>query len=631
MLACNQLLLYNFYPKYKYGVKYMKIKKEKKEKQKAHILKNTAFMLGCAFKCAPLSLLIIYISYIAENVYYSVVINVMFLETALSIIEGNGTFRDFAIRMCLIVFGKLLIDLLAYIDVYTVRIKFEIKCESYLNNLIFKKAQQVELGCYENPDFFDKYNRATWVVDKGGFKRIIEGSAWTIGSLVSFVFLVRYLISVDPFLLVFILCPVIVIALRTKKNEVELQKEKDMVPYERQKDYIRRTILLKDFAKEIKTTDIFTVVKRRFQTAIDNNIGVIKEYGWKIAILEIVCDFFGEILPIAGGFGYGCYRLIVLQNLPIAEFSVLISAITTARNKLNHLAHYFAMQQKHCLWVQNMREFLEYEPQIKGGERIPEDFESLEFRNVFFRYTEDKDYTLQNISFTIHKGESVAVVGHNGAGKTTLSKLIMRLYDVSEGEILYNGVNIKEYDLLQYREKFASVFQDYRIFAMTVAENVLVEEVNEENAPLARKALEMGGVYDKIETLPEKENTILTREFDNEGALLSGGQAQKVSISRLFARDFEIAILDEPSSALDPVAESKMYDSLMEGTKGKTVLYISHRLSSATRSDKILVFSGGRLAESGTHEELMECNGMYCEMFTLQASGYAEEVAYEEN
>lgn len=603
--------------------------KNKKEKQKAYILKNTAFMLGCAFRCAPLSLLIIYLAYISENVYYAVVINVMFLETALSIIEGNGTFKEFAIRMCLIVLGKLLIDLLAYIDVYTVRVKFEIKCESYLNNLIFKKAQQVELGCYENPDFFDKYNRATWVVDRGGFKRIIEGSAWTIGSLISFVFLVTYLISIDPVLLVFILCPVVVIALRTKKNEVELQKDKEMVPFERQKDYIRRTILLKDFAKEIKTTDIFTVVKRRFREAIDKNIGVINEYGWRVALLEVISDFFGEIIPVAGGFGYGCYRLIVLQNLPISEFSVLISAITTARNKLNQLAHYFAMQQKHCLWVQNMREFLEYDPQIKGGERIPGDFESLEFRNVSFRYTQDAQDTLKNISFTVNKGETVAVVGHNGAGKTTLSKLLMRLYDVTEGEILYNGVNIKEYDLLQYREKFASVFQDYRIFAMTVAENVLVEEVTEENAPLARKALEMGGVYDKIETLPQKENTILTREFDDEGALLSGGQSQKVSIARLFASEFDIAVLDEPSSALDPVAESKMYDSLMEGTRGKTVFYISHRLSSATRSDKILVFANGRLIEAGTHEELMQQGGEYQEMFTLQASGYKEEAVYE--
>ena len=600
----------------------MKKEKQKKVKQKAHVLKNTAFMLGCALKCAPFSLFFIYFAYISENIYYSVVINVMFLETALSIIEGNGTFSEFVIKMCLIVAGKLFIDLIAYIDFYTVRTKFEIKCESYINSLIFKKAQEVELGCYEDPDFFDNYNRATWVVERGGFKRIIEGSAWTIGSIVSFIFLIFYLISIDPILLVFVVCPVIVILIRIIKNNMELEKEKEMTPFEREKDYVRRTILLKDFAKEIKTTNIFVVIDKRFRNAIEKNINVIKKYGWKIAILECVSDYFGEIIPVAGGLIYGCYRLTVLHNLPVSEFSVLVSAITTCRNKLNHLAHYFAMQQKHCLWVQNLRDFLGYDIKIKSGEIIPEDFSSLEFKNVSFKYKPDADYILKDVSFRIERGQTVAVVGHNGAGKTTLSKLLMRLYDVTEGEILYNGINIKEYDLLKYREKFASVFQDYRVFAMTVAENVLTEEVDDTNSQVAVDALNLAGVYDKISSLPNKENSLLTKEFDSEGILLSGGETQKITISRLFAKNFDIAVLDEPSSALDPVAESKMYDALIEGTKGKTVIYISHRLSSATRSDFILVFSHGKIVEAGKHEELMQNGGEYAEMFTLQASGY---------
>jgi ATP-binding cassette subfamily B protein len=365
-------------------------------------------------------------------------------------------------------------------------------------------------------------------------------------------------------------------------------------------------------------------MEKRFRQAIEKNIEVIKKYGWKIALLEFFSDYFAEIIPIGGGFIYGCYRLIVLENLPISEFSVLVSAITTCRNKIGHLAKYFAMQQKHCLWVQNLRNFLEYEPQIKSGTVIPEDFESIEFKNVSFRYTEDMDYIIKNVSFKIEKGQTVAVVGHNGAGKTTLSKLLMRLYDVTDGEILYNGRNIKEYNLPEYREKFASVFQDYKVFAMTVAENVLTEEVTDENKEIAVNALKMSGAYKKIAKLPQKENSLLTKEFDSEGVLLSGGETQKVTIARIFARDFCVAVLDEPSSALDPVAESKMYDALIEGTKGKTVIYISHRLSSATRSDNILVFNNGELVEQGTHEELMANNGEYAEMFTLQASGYTQ-------
>ncbi len=599
-------------------------------KAKAHILKNTAFMLKCSFKSAPIATILIYLAYIAENVYYAVVFNVMFLQTAISIIEGNGTFKEFAIKIGLIVFGKIAVDLFSYIVFHPVREKYEFKYEGYINRMIFEKAQQVELACYETPEFFDNYNRATWVVEKGAYKRIIEGSAWTLGSVISIIFLVMYLYKLDPLLLVIIVCPVIVMYFRVKRNGVEFAKEKEMTPFERQKDYTKRTVLLKDFAKEIKTTDIFTVVKRRFKEATENNIKAINKYGWRIAVLEMFSDFFGEVIPIAGGFGYGCYRLIVREDLPISDFSVLISAITNCRNKLNQLAHYFTMQQKQCLWVQNLRDFLAYEPQIKGGEIEPADFESLEFRNVSFRYSGNKKNTLTNVSFKINKGESFAVVGHNGAGKTTLSKLMMRLYDVSEGEILYNGINIKKYDLLKYREKFASVFQDYRIFAMTVAENVLIEEVDETNIGRAVDALRQSGVYDKISTLDEKENTILTREFDEEGVLLSGGESQKVTIARMFAKKFDVAILDEPSSALDPVAESKMYDSLMEGTKNKTVIYISHRLSSATRSDNILVFANGELIEHGTHEELMTLDGEYCKMFTLQASGYREEADADE-
>lgn len=603
------------------------MKINKKQKQKAHIIKNTAFMLKCALKCAPFSLFTIYFAYVLENVYYAVVVNVLFLETALSIIEGNGTFREFAIRMIIIVVGKLLVDLIGYINVYTVRIKFEIKCESYINSLIFKKAQQVELGCYENPDFFDNYNRATWVVEKGGFKRIIEGSAWTLGSVVSLILLIRYLFSIDPILVIFLICPVIVMGFRVFKNNIELEKEKAMTPYERQKDYVRRTILLKDFAKEIKTTNIFVVLEKRFRRAIEDNVKTIKKYGWKIALLECFSDYFAEIIPVTGGFLYGCYRLMVVKDIPISEFSVLVSAITTCRNKLNQLAYYFAMQQKHCLWVQNLRDFLEYEPKIQGGDVIPEDFQSLEFKNVSFKYTDDGDYIIKNASFRIEKGQTIAVVGHNGAGKTTLSKLLMRFYDVTDGEILYNGINIKEYDLLLYRQKFASVFQDYKVFAMTVSENVLTEEITPENEKLAVDALKMAGVYDKIATFPNKENSLLTKEFDENGILLSGGETQKVTIARLFASDFDIAVLDEPSSALDPVAESRMYDALLKGTQGKTVIYISHRLSSATRSDNILVFNNGILTEQGTHQELMSRDGEYNHMFTLQASGYKEVVS----
>ncbi|MBR6361347.1 MAG: ATP-binding cassette domain-containing protein, partial [Clostridia bacterium] len=197
-------------------------------------------------------------------------------------------------------------------------------------------------------------------------------------------------------------------------------------------------------------------------------------------------------------------------------------------------------------------------------------------------------------------------------------------YDPTEGEILYNGRNIKEFDIEKYRLLFGAVFHDYKNFALSINENVICRVCDEEDRKFAEEAMKNSGAWDKISTLPEKGETVLTKEFDKNGVGLSGGENQKLSTARLFAHDFEIAVLDEPSSALDPVAESKMYDNLIRATQGKSVVYISHRLSSAVLSDKIIVLDGGSIAESGNHSELLSLGGIYAEMFNHQADAYGK-------
>ncbi|MBR5438018.1 MAG: ATP-binding cassette domain-containing protein, partial [Clostridia bacterium] len=219
----------------------------------------------------------------------------------------------------------------------------------------------------------------------------------------------------------------------------------------------------------------------------------------------------------------------------------------------------------------------------------------------------------------------------NGAGKSTLVKLLLRFYDPTEGEIFYNGVNIKEYDLSSYRNCFGAVFQDYKNFALSVFENVIGHECNDEEKEKAKKALMQAGIWEKISSLPEGGDTVITKEFNKDGIGLSGGENQKVSAARLFAKDFQFAVLDEPSSALDPIAEYKMYEELIKATENKAVLYISHRLSSAVLSDRIIVIGEGKILQQGTHGELMKQEGSYKEMFTLQASSYLGEKEDDEN
>ncbi|MBQ1967125.1 MAG: ATP-binding cassette domain-containing protein, partial [Clostridia bacterium] len=295
------------------------------------------------------------------------------------------------------------------------------------------------------------------------------------------------------------------------------------------------------------------------------------------------------------------------------------------------VANNFDMITQMAFYFQNLRDFFDYEPKVINGSEQCDEFQSLEFKNVCFRYPSAEKDTLHNVSFKINKGETVAIVGVNGAGKSTIVKLLLRFYDVTDGEILLNGKNIKEYDLASLRRSYGAVFQDYRNFAVSVFENIMCHECSDEEKKIAEKALMQSGIWDKISALPKGGDTVITKEFEKDGIGLSGGENQKVSVARLFAKDFQFAVLDEPSSALDPIAEYRMYENLIEVTKDKTVMYISHRLSSAVLSDKIIVISGGKVIETGSHKELLSMGGEYSRMFTLQASSYNKESEVEDD
>jgi len=276
-------------------------------------------------------------------------------------------------------------------------------------------------------------------------------------------------------------------------------------------------------------------------------------------------------------------------------------------------------------------QFLNYEPDIdenQDGITAPLKIEIVEFKNVSFKYEGSENFALNSINLKIKTNEKIAVVGHNGSGKSTLIKLLLRLYDPTEGEILLNGINIKEYNLKDYRRQFGVVFQDFKHFAFSIFDNVTMNDENicEEQVI---NALKSSDIYDKISTLPKGIHTPLTREFDDDGAVLSGGEQQKIAIARTLVKYTPFAILDEPTSALDPVAEYKMYENMMKSSENRSVIFISHRLSSAVVADRILMFGDGELIETGSHTQLISKNGHYAEMFRIQAEKYVDEIKEE--
>ena len=267
-----------------------------------------------------------------------------------------------------------------------------------------------------------------------------------------------------------------------------------------------------------------------------------------------------------------------------------------------------------------------YEPRIVSIPDAvqPGKFEELEVRNVSFRYQSMSKDALHHINLNIKKGEKIALVGKNGSGKTTLVHLLLRLYDPDQGQLLYNGLDIRKLELEVYRDRFGIVFQDFNLYADTIRNNLFLggESKNEEEIS---QIIREFGLENKIRALPDGMDTQLTRELSEDGVLLSGGQSQALAICRIYLTDHDIFILDEPTSALDPMAEAKFFENIKNIAAEKTVLFISHRLSSAKIADRIYMMEDGEIVEYGTHAQLMELDQKYAEMFEIQSQYYSQE------
>lgn len=594
------------------------------ENEKVPVFKNVIYALRLVCKADKRLLISYIISYIFDGVFVCYIQSILFLKVLLSLFDRGAEFREYVRDLLLFFVIAAATKIVSWVAAYIRQVATK-NVLKVLNNMVFQKAISLDVGCYESPEFYDKYQRATLIMSAGYFDIICYDVALVVSGIVSLVLVIGTVTAISPVYLLFLLPIALVFVIEIYKSKAVYKRDLEMTGNNRTKAYIQRTVFLKDFSKDMRTSNIFSVMMKRFEKAVDGNIKILKSYGVKLFLYSIVSSLFSEFIPIIGTYAYAGYKFVKGGSMTVSGFSVVVSSISTVREATLDIAEAFDEMTQMALYFQNLKDFFDFEPSIKDGNIQAGEFESLEFRNVTFRYPSAKKNTLENISFKINRGETVAVVGINGAGKSTAVKLMLRFYDVTDGKILYNGVNIKDYTLSSLRSSFATVFQDYKNFAISVYENVMCHECTDGDKQKAQTALKQAGVWKKTQSLPNGGDTVLTREFDEDGAGLSGGENQKVSTARLFASDYEIAILDEPSSALDPVAEYEMYENLIAATKGKTVIYISHRLSSAALSDRVLVIGDGKIIESGTHEELMERKGKYCEMFTLQVSAYRRE------
>jgi ATP-binding cassette, subfamily B, bacterial len=511
----------------------------------------------------------------------------------------------------------------------------------HLNRRLFEKATSVDIRCYENPEFYTSYTKASTEVCTRALS-VLENIPTLFSALLAAVYVVYTIFTINTTTALIAMLPFVGNFLFGRyANKFQYARNQDDVPFTRRQEYVNRAVYLQKYAKEIRLSNVFSVLEAIYHRAYDGIFRNVDRYSRKIFILELLKELICFPLVFEGVWLYAAYCAIVTKTIQIGDFIVLSSAIVSTTWMLISLSDSIVNSYNNGLFINNLIEFLNYksviredQPGVSPGKNV----DTLVFKNVSFTYDGQTEPALRDISMVLAKGEKAALVGHNGAGKSTLIKLIMRLYDPTEGEILLNGRNIKEYDIREYRGLIGTTFQDFQVFSMSVLENVVMSAITDPGQrEKAIEALRQCDMYDTILSLPEREDSILTREFDDRGVVFSGGQFQKIAIARAFARQSRIILLDEPSSALDPVAEHQMYQTIMrlcdsrDEHGGKISLIISHRLSSAVMSDRIYLLEHGRIIEQGTHESLMRKKGPYADMFIKQAENYLQEVAADEN
>ncbi|MBR5975755.1 MAG: ABC transporter ATP-binding protein [Clostridiales bacterium] len=491
-------------------------------------------------------------------------------------------------------------------------------------------SDSLTLSDYESPEFYDRYVRALDRCAEQAIDLSIRTGVY-IGNVGATIMSLVIVVMVDPVLLVFMIIPMAVSLYFGKKNgQCNYDREKAITRDKRTADYVKRVYYEKKYASEIRLFDINSIMLDKQEQAVEKMGEVSLSYRMRSAFYSFLMKGSYSVLAGIAAYFYVAARVKSGDVTDLSSYVAMISAMAFSTDQLKHAVENRIYLTNESRLFKNLKDFLETDRVKDEGKRDIGEIRSIELKDVSFTYPGAKTSTIRGVSFLWHKGEKLAIVGYNGAGKTTLIKLLMGLYPVTSGKILVNGVDIGEIDDDAYRKRFGTVFQDLQVFAMPLVENVLMRRPSDEaDYEMARRALADAQFDVSHPGLVKGLDTIVSREFDEEGFIPSGGQAQKIAIARVFAQQPDMVILDEPSSALDPLAEYNMYNNMMRLSEGRGVVFISHRLSSARMADKIFMMKDGSVVEQGSHEELMAQGGHYYEMFMLQAENYQESLPEE--
>ncbi len=596
------------------------------KRERTSIIKMNIEVLKFVFKFCP-----IFVICAIMNVAATVIVNVAEVDIISKAITMVTNGSDLSILYSeLIRYGIIIAScyiVKAFYSRYITQ-RYRTVYRKKMQTFLFNKVKKVDMESYDDPEFYDKFSRAlgdsTWrgIAVFNTFVDFIQATATTIA-------IGTYVVLVTDFILLAIILASAVINVITTTiiNKIWYKVWKKAEKDRRYTYYVKRTFYQQKFAAEIKTTTIGNLLVEKFDEKTYSIDKIYRDAEKKLIAPNFIFTFCKNIIEQAGTYIYLAYRLIT-EKITVAIFTATVNATFKFSANLVRAANVYTSLREHTYYISDFLWITSYEPKIEKDEglKAPERLESLEIKDITFKYPRNTINSIDHLSMNIKRGQKIAIVGDNGGGKTTLTKLLLKFYNPTTGEIFLNGVNLKDYNGVSLRSLYAIIYQDFQIYAVTIAENVLMRRVeSKEDEDRVRNALKMVGLLEKIESMKDGIYTQVTREFDKDGANFSGGERQRLVISRVFASDSDVYILDEPTAALDPFSEERINKLIIQNVTNKTMIIIAHRLSTVVDADIIYLIREGKIFEYGSHEELMNKKGRYYEMFTTQRSLYEKQ------
>jgi len=585
------------------------------------MFKNNLYVLKFVFKFCPL-LVIFAILNIASSVLLAVLKVQLIKETIELVMAGEEIsilYKSVGLYLVLV----LVTSFFKMFYTNYINPRYRIIFMKKMQHFLFSKVKNVDMEMFDNPEFYDNYSRAlregTWM-GMTVFNNIVR-------FLTSFLIVIALgvIIASDFILISIIVLSAIVNILAVNAiNKSWYIWSKQTESERRMYNYVNRTFYRQRFAGEIKTTNISNLLTTKY---LESAEVINKKYAnthKKVVWLHALHNLVKGLIERGLVYIYLAYQLFK-GYITISIFTSSLNATFQFSSNFIDAINILTTLKENSLYIDDFIWLVNYKGKLEGRKGLEIDkFEELNIDSINFKYENTDNFSIEDLSLRIKKGEKIALVGLNGSGKTTLTKLILNFYLPSEGYLFVDGNKYDSIDQKSLRNRYSVVFQDFQIYALSIGENILMRKIqSNEDEQKVWDALEMVGMKEKILKLDEGIYTQVTREFNRNGAVFSGGEVQRIAIARVFASDADMYILDEPTSALDPFSEERINKLIIQNTK-KAMIIIAHRLSTVIDCDVIYLMDKGKIIEKGTHEEMMKKNGLYSKMFNTQKNLYAK-------